>query len=65
MIALRERKQIVVGLVATILLPANAVAVAESLNALGVVPLAHAIRAEFLTGTALAVIVVLLFLLSS
>lgn len=65
MTALCERKLIVVGSVGAILFLANAVAVADWLNDLGVVPLVHAIRAEFLARTAPAVITVLLFLLSS
>jgi len=57
------RKIIVLGLVCGIFLMANAIMVANWLADKGVIDFAKHIRAEFLTGTAITIIVVLLILL--
>lgn len=59
------RKMIVLGLVGTFLLIGNILFVANWLSEKGVVDWATNIRAEYLTGTAITVIVVLLILLVS
>ena len=59
------RKIIVLGLIGSILLLGNIMLVASWLAERGVVDWAQGIRAEYLTGTALAVITVLLILLVS
>ena len=59
------RKAIVLGLIGSILLLGNIVLVANWLAEHGVVDWARGIRAEYLTGTAVTIIVVLLILLVS
>jgi hypothetical protein len=59
------RKIIVLGLIGTILLIGNILFVANWLSEKGVIDWAQTIRAEFLTGTALTIIAVLLILLVS
>jgi len=59
------RKVIVLGLIGTILLLGNILFVANWLSERGVVDRARGIRAEYLTGTAITIIVVLLILLVS
>ncbi len=59
------RKVIVLGLIGSILLLGNIVLVASWLAEKGVVDWARGIRAEYLTGTAVTIIVVLLILLVS
>ena len=63
--SLTIRKIIVLGLVGTIFLVGNILLVAHWLSEKGVVDWAKNIRAEYLTGTAIAIIVVLLILLVS
>ena len=57
------RKQVVIAVVAAILILAALPTITAALDALGIIPLARAIRTEYLTGTAIAVIVTLLVLL--
>jgi len=59
------RKIIVLGLIGTILLLGNILLVASWLAERGVVDWAQGIRAEYLTGTAVTIIAVLLILLVS
>jgi hypothetical protein len=59
------RKIIVLGLIGTVLLAGNILFVANWLAAKGVVDWAKNIRTEYLTGTAITIIVVLLILLAS
>ena len=59
------RKLIVIMIVAGVLAIAGLPAITTALCRLGVIPVAQSIRAEFFTGTALAVIVALLVLLPS
>ena len=61
---LRVRKQLVVCLLIGVVLLANAALVVQWLQHVGLIDLARWIRREYVTGTALAVIVVLLWLLS-
>ena len=61
---LRVRKRLVVGFLIGVVLLANATLVAQWLQRVGLVDLARWIRREYVTGTALAVIAVLLWLLS-
>lgn len=63
--SLTIRKAIVLGLIGAILLLGNIVLVANWLSEKGVMTWAQYIRAEYLTGTAVTVIVVLLILLVS
>jgi hypothetical protein len=63
--SLTIRKIIVLGLVGAIFLVSNVLLVAHWLSEKGVVDWAKNIRAEYLTGTAIAIIVVLLILLVS
>jgi len=63
--SLTVRKIIVLGLVGAIFLVSNVLLVANWLSEKGVVDWAKNIRAEYLTGTAIAIIVVLLILLAS
>ncbi len=63
--SLTIRKVIVLGLIGTILLLGNILLVADWLAEHGVVDWARGIRAEYLTGTAVTIIVVLLILLVS
>ena len=62
---LRIRKLIVLGIIATVFLMGNALVLAHWLNEIGVIGWASWFRAEFLTGTAIAVIAALLILLVS
>jgi len=57
------RKLVVVGLIAAVFFTANALLVAHWLDRMGVVSWADAIRRDFLTGTAITIIVALLILL--
>ena len=57
------RKAVVLGLIGSILLLGNIVLVANWLSEKGVVAWARYVRAEYLTGTAVTIIVVLLILL--
>ena len=57
------RKLIVLGLIIGVFLIANVVVIAAWLQDRGVVEMAASFRQEFLTGTAITVIAVLLFLL--
>ncbi len=63
--SLTIRKVVVLGLIGSILLLGNIVLVANWLAEHGVVYWARGIRAEYLTGTAVTIIVVLLILLAS
>ena len=58
-----NRKLIVITIAATILIMAGLPAITAGLHRAGLIPLARSIRAEYLTGTALTVIVALLILL--
>jgi len=60
---LGTRKLVIIGLVGLIVLAANIMVVAAWLNNMGVVELAGQIRHEFLTGTAITILVALLILL--
>jgi len=57
------RKLIVLGLVAAVFVLANAVLIVDWLREKGVLDVAREIRREYLTGTALTIVVVLLILL--
>lgn len=59
------RKMIVLGIIGTILLLGNILFVANWLAEKGIVDWAKYIRTEYLTGTAVTIIVVLLMLLAS
>lgn len=59
------RKLIVITIMATILIMAGLPAITAALDRVGLVPLARSICAEYLTGTALAIILALLILLPS
>ena len=61
--SLTMRKLIVAGSIVTVLLLANAVLVADWLARLGLVGLAQGVRQEYVTGTAITVIVVMMVLL--
>ena len=63
--SLTIRKIIVLGLIGSILLLGNIVLVANWLSEKGIMNWAQYIRAEYLTGTAVTIIVVLLILLVS
>ena len=63
--SLMIRKVIVLGLIGSILLLGNIVLVANWLSERGVVDWARYVRAEYLTGTAITIVVVLLILLVS
>jgi hypothetical protein len=63
--SLTIRKVIVLGLIGSILLLGNVLLVANWLSEKGVVDWARHLRAEYLTGTAIAIIAVLLILLVS
>jgi hypothetical protein len=58
-----HRKRLVIAVVAAVLILAALPTITAALDALGIIPFARAIRAEYLTGTALAVIGALLILL--
>ncbi len=62
---LRTRKLVVAGVIAAVVLLANALMIATWLSESGVIGWARYIREEYATGTAITVIVVLLFLLGS
>ncbi len=62
---LRTRKLVVVGVIAAVLVLTNALVIATWLRDSGVISWARSIRSEYLTGTALTIIVILLFLLGS
>ncbi len=62
---LGRRKLIVVAVIAEVFLLANAFALLRWLAAIGLIDLAHRVRSEYLTGTAITIIVVLLFLVGS
>ena len=64
MLSLAIRKLIVVGLVVSVFLLANALILAFWLDEVGVIAWASSIRQEFLTGTAITVILALLILLA-
>jgi len=57
------RKLVVVGIVLGIMLMANALVISAWLNEAGLVEIAGKIRSEFLTGTAITILVALLILL--
>jgi hypothetical protein len=59
------RKLIVITVIIVVLTIAGLPAITVALDWLGVIPLAQAIRAEYLTGTAITVIVSLIVLLPS
>lgn len=63
--SLKTRKLIVLGLIGSILLLGNILFVADWLAEKGVVDWAHGVRSQYLTGTAVSIIVVLLILLAS
>ena len=63
--SLTVRKVIVLGLIGMIFLMANILVVANWISDTGIAEKAGWVRREFLTGTAIAVILVLLFLLVS
>ena len=63
--SLTIRKVIVLGLIGSILLLGNILLVANWLAERGIVDWAHDVRSEYLTGTAVAIIAVLLILLVS
>ena len=65
MVSLTIRKVIVLGLIGIIFLAANILVVANWISNTGVAEKAGWVRREFLTGTAVAVILVLLILLVS
>ncbi len=59
------RKLVVVASIAVIVLAANAVAIAMWMSHTGIVDLAAKVRTEFLTGTAITILVALMILLVS
>lgn len=61
--SLSLRKALVLGMVGTVFVVANIMIVAQWLGEIGAVEGALYLRREFLTGTAITMIVVLLFLL--
>ena len=63
--SLTIRKMVVLGLIGSVLLLGNILFVASWLAEKGVVDWAQGIRAEYLTGTAVTIIAVLLILLVS
>ena len=58
-----SRKLVVAGVIVVVLVLANAGTIVAWLYGLGVIPLVEHIRSEYVTGTAIAVIVALLVLL--
>lgn len=62
--SLTMRKAVVAGSVIIVLLLANAVVIADWLARLGLVGLAQGLRAEYVTGTAITIIVMMLMLLA-
>ena len=63
--SLTIRKMVVLGLIGSILLLGNILLVASWLSERGIVDWARGVRAEYLTGTAVTIIAVLLILLVS
>jgi len=62
-VSLRMKKAIVLAALVSVLLLSNVWLVAGWLDKLGVIAVADRLRTEYLTGTAIAVIVTMLFLL--
>jgi len=62
---LGTRKLVVAGVIAAVLFVANALAIATWLSDSGMIGWARFIRSEYVSGTAITVTVVLLFLLGS
>jgi hypothetical protein len=60
---LGTRKLIIAGMVALVILLANFLVLARWLDSIGLIGWARGVRAEYLTGTALTIIVVLLVLI--
>jgi hypothetical protein len=60
---LTMRKAMVAGSVLILLLLANAIVVADWLARLGLVGLAEGLRAEYVTGTAITIVVVMMVLM--
>lgn len=60
-----NRKLIVITIVISVVIVAGMPAITDALYRTGLIPLARSIRAEYLTGTALAIILALLILLPS
>jgi hypothetical protein len=61
-VTLGLRKLVVAGILAGVFVLSNAVAIAHWLRSAGLVDLARWVRGEFITGTAVTVVVVLLWL---
>jgi hypothetical protein len=61
--SLRAKKIVVLTVLATVILLANVWAIAGWLDGLGIVSWAQYLRSEYATGTAITVILVLVFLL--
>lgn len=61
--SLRAKKIVVVAVIAAVVLLANAWLVAEWLDRLGVIAFAQHLHAEYVTGTAIMVILAVVFLL--
>ena len=61
--SIEKRKLLIVGIIVAVLALANTGAIVGWLQGSGLIPLAEYIRAEYVTGTAIAVIVALLVLL--
>ena len=61
--SIEKRKLLVAGSIVAVLVLANVGAVVAWLQGIGLIPLAEYLRAEYVTGTAIAVIVALLILL--
>ena len=59
------RKLLVIGVIAFVLLLANFLALAHWLSSAGLIDWAQGMRQEYLTGTAITVVLALLFLLAS
>ena len=60
-----SRKLVVIMIVIGVMIVAGMPAITDALYRMGLIPLARSIRAEYLTGTALAIILALLILLPS
>jgi len=63
MMSIGSRKLLVAGVIVAVLIFANAGTIVVLLQDLGVIPVAQHIRSEYVTGTAIAVIVAFLILL--
>ncbi len=61
--SIENRKLVVVSVIAAVLALANAGTIVTWLQGNGLIPLAECLRAEYITGTAIAVILALLILL--